>query len=235
MVRAGIATLAAAGAPGRWVRGARGAGSIRVVLSGRACPPPPRVASPDGVWRRSACGQQRLRRPSSPACATPPRGPRSSAAAALRAAPALRMQAGRTAASATTIEAARGGFEEQSGDKTMAQIGTFTRGDDGSFTGTIRTLNITVKASIKPVPKGKASAAPTIGSPPTVSSSARAGARSPRTPAPSTSRSSSTTPPSRLRSTPAWSPAKRASTSSSGRADRIRGAPLNGGRHYSIT
>ncbi len=35
----------------------------------------------------------------------------------------------------------------------MAQIGTFTRGDDGSFTGTIRTLNINVKATIKSVAK----------------------------------------------------------------------------------
>ena len=33
----------------------------------------------------------------------------------------------------------------------MAQIGTFTRGDDGVFTGTIRTLNINTKATIKPV------------------------------------------------------------------------------------
>jgi len=33
----------------------------------------------------------------------------------------------------------------------MAQIGTFTRGDDGTFTGTIRTLNINVKATIRPV------------------------------------------------------------------------------------
>jgi uncharacterized protein (DUF736 family) len=51
------------------------------------------------------------------------------------------------------IEAAWGGFEEQSGETTMAQIGTFTRGDDGTFTGTIRTLNINVKATIKPVAK----------------------------------------------------------------------------------
>jgi uncharacterized protein (DUF736 family) len=35
----------------------------------------------------------------------------------------------------------------------MAQIGTFTRSDDGAFTGTIRTLNINVKATIKPVAK----------------------------------------------------------------------------------
>jgi uncharacterized protein (DUF736 family) len=33
----------------------------------------------------------------------------------------------------------------------MAQIGTFTRNEDGSFTGTIRTLNINTKATIKPV------------------------------------------------------------------------------------
>lgn len=33
----------------------------------------------------------------------------------------------------------------------MAQIGTFTRGDDGVFTGTIRTLNINTKATIRPV------------------------------------------------------------------------------------
>lgn len=35
----------------------------------------------------------------------------------------------------------------------MAQIGTFTRSDDGSFAGTIRTLNISVKATIRPVTK----------------------------------------------------------------------------------
>lgn len=35
----------------------------------------------------------------------------------------------------------------------MAQIGTFTRSDDGAFTGTIRTLNVNVKATIRPVPK----------------------------------------------------------------------------------
>ena len=35
----------------------------------------------------------------------------------------------------------------------MAQIGTFTRGEDGSFTGQIRTLNISTKATIRPVAK----------------------------------------------------------------------------------
>lgn len=35
----------------------------------------------------------------------------------------------------------------------MAQIGTFNRSEDGSFTGTIRTLNINTKATIRPVAK----------------------------------------------------------------------------------
>jgi uncharacterized protein (DUF736 family) len=35
----------------------------------------------------------------------------------------------------------------------MAQIGAFTRCDDSTFTGTIRTLNINIKAIIKPVAK----------------------------------------------------------------------------------
>jgi uncharacterized protein (DUF736 family) len=35
----------------------------------------------------------------------------------------------------------------------MAQIGSFTRGDDGVFTGVIRTLNINVKATIRPAAK----------------------------------------------------------------------------------
>ena len=35
----------------------------------------------------------------------------------------------------------------------MATIGTFTRSDDGAFTGTIRTLNVNVRATIRPVAK----------------------------------------------------------------------------------
>ncbi|WP_192361974.1 DUF736 domain-containing protein [Mesorhizobium mediterraneum] len=35
----------------------------------------------------------------------------------------------------------------------MAQIGTFTRSDDGAFTGMIRTLNVNIKATIRPVAK----------------------------------------------------------------------------------
>lgn len=33
----------------------------------------------------------------------------------------------------------------------MAQIGSFTRGDDGIYTGEIRTLTLKVKATIRPV------------------------------------------------------------------------------------
>ena len=35
----------------------------------------------------------------------------------------------------------------------MAQIGTFARGENGSFTGTIRTLTLNVKATIRPADK----------------------------------------------------------------------------------
>ncbi len=35
----------------------------------------------------------------------------------------------------------------------MAQIGTFTRDDNGAYTGTIKTLTLNVKATIKPVSK----------------------------------------------------------------------------------
>ena len=35
----------------------------------------------------------------------------------------------------------------------MAQIGNFTRDEAGAFTGTIRTLTLNVKATLKPSPK----------------------------------------------------------------------------------
>ncbi len=40
----------------------------------------------------------------------------------------------------TAIETASGGFEEQSGETKMAQIGTFNHGEDGSYTGTKRPI-----------------------------------------------------------------------------------------------
>jgi len=50
----------------------------------------------------------------------------------------------------TAIEAASGGFGQLSGDTTMAQIGTFTRDENGAYAGTIKTLTLNVKAAIKP-------------------------------------------------------------------------------------
>lgn len=40
----------------------------------------------------------------------------------------------------------------------MAQIGTFTRGEDGVYTGEIRTLTLCVKATIRPVERDHAKA-----------------------------------------------------------------------------
>ena len=102
----------------------------------------------------------------------------------------------------------------------MAQIGSFTRDDNGAFAGTIRTLALNAKTTIKPVAK-ETSAPPTTASPPTASSSAQAGARPPGRPARNTSRSSSTTRPSRsgLRNVVQG---ETSSTSSSGRDDRPR-------------
>ena len=100
----------------------------------------------------------------------------------------------------------------------MAQIGTFTRDEYGAYSGTIKTLTINVKASIKPCDRDN-DKAPTTGSRPTASSSAQGGAEPPARPEPNTYRSSSTTRPSRPPSTPPWSRATKANTSSSGRAE----------------
>jgi uncharacterized protein (DUF736 family) len=48
------------------------------------------------------------------------------------------------------IEVAWGGIEHRM-ETIMAQIGSFTRGEDGTFTGEIRTLTLRVKAIIQPV------------------------------------------------------------------------------------
>jgi uncharacterized protein (DUF736 family) len=42
----------------------------------------------------------------------------------------------------------------------MAQIGTFTRGEDGVFTGTIRTLALNVKARLVPTEASQNEKAP---------------------------------------------------------------------------
>lgn len=42
----------------------------------------------------------------------------------------------------------------------MAQIGSFTRGDDGTLTGTIRTLSLNVKARLIPADSSSNEKAP---------------------------------------------------------------------------
>ncbi|MBV8922297.1 DUF736 domain-containing protein [Bradyrhizobium sp.] len=44
----------------------------------------------------------------------------------------------------------------------MAQIGTFTRAEDGSFTGTIKTLSLNVKARLLPAESPQSEKAPNL-------------------------------------------------------------------------
>ena len=44
----------------------------------------------------------------------------------------------------------------------MAQIGTFTRGEDGVFNGTIRTLSLNVKARLIPADSSSNEKAPAL-------------------------------------------------------------------------
>jgi len=44
----------------------------------------------------------------------------------------------------------------------MAQIGTFTRAEDGSFTGTIKTLSLNVKARLHPAEPSQSEKAPNL-------------------------------------------------------------------------
>ena len=53
------------------------------------------------------------------------------------------------------IKAARGGFERQTGDHVMANIGTFTLDRDGSLKGQIKTLNLSAEVSMEPVESQK--------------------------------------------------------------------------------
>ena len=110
----------------------------------------------------------------------------------------------------------------------MAQIGTFTRDENGTYAGTIKTLTLNVKATIKPCDRDN-DRAPDFR---VTAGGVEFGAgwtRTARETGAEYLRSSSTIRPSRRRSTPPWSRATRASTSSSGRADQPIGAPLHGG------
>ena len=44
----------------------------------------------------------------------------------------------------------------------MAQIGTFTRGEDGSYTGTIRTLSLNIKVRLVPAESSQNEKAPDL-------------------------------------------------------------------------
>ena len=44
----------------------------------------------------------------------------------------------------------------------MAQIGTFTRAEDGSYTGTIKTLSLNVKARLLPAEPSQSEKAPSL-------------------------------------------------------------------------
>jgi hypothetical protein len=101
----------------------------------------------------------------------------------------------------------------------MAQIGTFTRGEDGTLSSTIRTLSLNVKARLIPAgpsPNGKA---PDLR---VLAGNVEIGAAWKRISKENTciTRSSSTTRPSRPRSSPTSSRSTVA-TRSSGRADPI--------------
>lgn len=86
----------------------------------------------------------------------------------------------------------------------MAQIGTFTRNDDGSFTGTIKTLTLNIKARFVPAAKDS-DKAPDLRA---QSNGIEIGAgwrKTAKETAATTTRSSWTTRASPPRSTPAWS------------------------------
>jgi len=111
---------------------------------------PPYGLSLGLVWHRTGPGLQRLRRLLPLTASGHSSRPTSSAATVLRyrCGPADAFRPIRRLS--TAIEAASGGFEQPQEIKTMAQIGTFTRDETGAYNGTIKTLTLNVKASIKP-------------------------------------------------------------------------------------
>jgi uncharacterized protein (DUF736 family) len=54
------------------------------------------------------------------------------------------------------------GLETATGDTTMAQIGTFTRAEDGSYNGTIKTLSLNIKARFLPAEPSENEKAPNL-------------------------------------------------------------------------
>jgi uncharacterized protein (DUF736 family) len=62
----------------------------------------------------------------------------------------------------TAIKAAVVAVLEATKETTMAQIGTFTRGEDGTFSGVIRTLSLNVKARFIPAESSTNEKAPDL-------------------------------------------------------------------------
>ena len=60
------------------------------------------------------------------------------------------------------IKAAMVAGLEQQQEVTMAQIGTFTRAEDGSYTGTIKTLSLNIKARFIPAEASQNEKAPAL-------------------------------------------------------------------------
>jgi uncharacterized protein (DUF736 family) len=84
---------------------------------------------------------------SSPALARLPREARNIDFAVLRFAAGLRLRARPPLGLLIAIEAAIGAARKQTGETTMATIGTFTKSEDGSLSGAIKTLTLNVKAA----------------------------------------------------------------------------------------
>jgi uncharacterized protein (DUF736 family) len=80
--------------------------------------------------------------------------------AILRFAPGLKAAGQPSRRFRTAIKARDGRGAQTVKEITMAQIGTFTRDEDGSFTGTIKTLSLNIKARIVPAEASQNEKAP---------------------------------------------------------------------------
>src|SRR6516225_4105230 len=73
-----------------------------------------------------------------------------------------RLQAGRCGAQRSPSRPRWSRAWKQQQEITMAQIGTFTRAEDGSFTGTIKTLSLNIKARFLPAELSENEKAPNL-------------------------------------------------------------------------
>src|SRR6516162_2351150 len=73
-----------------------------------------------------------------------------------------RLQAGRCGAQRSPSRPRWSRAWKQQQEITMAQIGTFTRAEDGSYTGTIKTLSLNIKARLLPAEPSENEKAPNL-------------------------------------------------------------------------